>query len=40
MVENNGRLQFLYFRDTLFKPSVYLPVKYGVVKTCKSETLA
>ena len=21
MVENNGKLQFLYFRDTLYKPS-------------------
>ena len=21
MVENNGKLQFLYYRDTLFKPS-------------------
>ena len=21
MVENNGKLQFLYFRETLFKPS-------------------
>ena len=40
MVENKGKLQFLFFwEDALYKPSgrqVYLPVKYGIFPSCNT----